>query len=312
VKKTYTGGQLDETRHFYYTDPARWQVIEERSVVPSVIPTANSSGACVTSTTFCSVIATRQATARWTSGCTGFRTQIGTSRNATAGVWCVGCARGWERESKLYRVRNRLYHERIGFWMQRDPIGLSAGTSLYPRDRSLYSFLASNPLRRLDPSGLSWIGAAFDVGCDFLTSPGFGCLCFVIELLDALSIGIGAVLLATLSVPPNFTKAILDIADCACDIAGMIASTFCYWDDCGPGLFSEAQIGGWLISFMGQGASCAWDLLVDLSGLGTFGQIMNTIGDVLMSGISNLGSIIMPGNDPGWVLCQQAFGNIFR
>jgi RHS repeat-associated protein len=30
VKKTYTGGQLQETRHFYYTEPSRWQVLEER------------------------------------------------------------------------------------------------------------------------------------------------------------------------------------------------------------------------------------------------------------------------------------------
>ena len=30
VKKTYVSGVLDETRHFYYTEPAKWQVIEER------------------------------------------------------------------------------------------------------------------------------------------------------------------------------------------------------------------------------------------------------------------------------------------
>jgi len=30
LKKTYPGGQLDETRHFYYTVPSRWQVLEER------------------------------------------------------------------------------------------------------------------------------------------------------------------------------------------------------------------------------------------------------------------------------------------
>ena len=30
LKRTYSGGSLDETRHFYYTDPQKWQVIEER------------------------------------------------------------------------------------------------------------------------------------------------------------------------------------------------------------------------------------------------------------------------------------------
>jgi hypothetical protein len=26
-KKPYASGQLDETRHFYYTEPSRWQVV---------------------------------------------------------------------------------------------------------------------------------------------------------------------------------------------------------------------------------------------------------------------------------------------
>jgi len=30
IKETYTGGMLDETRHFFYTEPSKWQVVEER------------------------------------------------------------------------------------------------------------------------------------------------------------------------------------------------------------------------------------------------------------------------------------------
>ena len=30
VKKSYSGGVLSETRHFFYTEPSRWQVVEER------------------------------------------------------------------------------------------------------------------------------------------------------------------------------------------------------------------------------------------------------------------------------------------
>ena len=30
IKKVYSGGVLDETRHLYYTEPSRWQVVEER------------------------------------------------------------------------------------------------------------------------------------------------------------------------------------------------------------------------------------------------------------------------------------------
>ncbi len=35
VKRTYSGGTLDETRHFYYTD--QWQTIEERTASGSLI-----------------------------------------------------------------------------------------------------------------------------------------------------------------------------------------------------------------------------------------------------------------------------------
>jgi len=341
VKKSYVSGELDETRHFYYTEPSRWQVIEERvgsstdaerqfilglRYVDDIIlrdrdttgngtlderlygmqdanwnvtSISNSSGSVQERYSYHAFGASAALTASFASRATS----IYAWETRFAGY-------RWERESRLYRVRNRVYHDRIGSWMQRDPIGLSAGTSLYSRDRPVYSFLDNNPLRRLDPSGLSWIGAAIDVGCDFLTSPGFGCLCHIIEWLDALSVGIQA-LLATLSVPPNITQAILNIADCACDIANMIASSFCYWENCDPEEYGSVHVGGWLISFTGQGASCAWNLLVDLSGLGTFGQIMNTIGDILTSGISNLGATIQPGNDPGWILCTQAFGNMF-
>ena len=58
VKETYAGGQLDETRHFYHTEPGRWQVVEER-VGTSTIRNASTCGVCGTSTISSSGIATR-------------------------------------------------------------------------------------------------------------------------------------------------------------------------------------------------------------------------------------------------------------
>ena len=37
IKRMYDSGELDETRHFYYTDPQKWQVIEERLESSSTI-----------------------------------------------------------------------------------------------------------------------------------------------------------------------------------------------------------------------------------------------------------------------------------
>ena len=53
----------------------------------------------------------------------------------------------FDSESCLFQVRERNYHPGLGSWLQRDPLGLSAGPNLY-------AFVAGNPISTTDPFGL--------------------------------------------------------------------------------------------------------------------------------------------------------------
>jgi len=50
-------------------------------------------------------------------------------------------------ESGLYHVRYRYYHDRLGRWITRDPLGYIDGMSVY-------GYVEGNPLTHTDPSGL--------------------------------------------------------------------------------------------------------------------------------------------------------------
>jgi RHS repeat-associated protein len=52
-----------------------------------------------------------------------------------------------DSETGLYRVRNRMYHVKLGLWLQRDPEG-------YVDGMSLYEYVRSAPVRARDPEGL--------------------------------------------------------------------------------------------------------------------------------------------------------------
>ena len=53
----------------------------------------------------------------------------------------------YDAETGLYNVRNREYHPTLGRFIQRDPVGYSAGMNLY-------SYAAASPITRADPMGL--------------------------------------------------------------------------------------------------------------------------------------------------------------
>ncbi|MDA0284411.1 MAG: RHS repeat-associated core domain-containing protein [Planctomycetota bacterium] len=53
----------------------------------------------------------------------------------------------WEDDTGLFHVRNRILNPRLGIWITRDPIGISAGPNLY-------QYVMSNPIAQTDPSGL--------------------------------------------------------------------------------------------------------------------------------------------------------------
>lgn len=56
----------------------------------------------------------------------------------------------FDAETGLYLARNRIHHSTLGRWLQRDPMGYLDGMSLY-------EYVRSGPVNRLDPMGLSLI-----------------------------------------------------------------------------------------------------------------------------------------------------------
>ncbi len=56
--------------------------------------------------------------------------------------------RRWDGESGLWYYRNRMYSAKLGRFMQRDPAGYMDGLNLY-------AYVRNNPLRYLDPAGLT-------------------------------------------------------------------------------------------------------------------------------------------------------------
>ncbi len=55
--------------------------------------------------------------------------------------------------SGLFLSPNRFYSSELGRWLSRDPLGESQGANLY-------AYTGNNPLNRLDPLGLCWLGDA--------------------------------------------------------------------------------------------------------------------------------------------------------
>ena len=194
VKKTYSGGSLDETRHFYYTDPQKWQVIEERLESSGTL-SANPDRQFVWGLRYIDDLALRDRDtdangtlderlyalqdANWnvvglvaTSGAVReryaymaygmprvltptFATR--TSSNYDAEVLYTGY--WYDPESGLSHVRNRMLHPYLGCWMQRDPLGYADGPSLF-------QYCISNPGVHSDPTGtatLAWVFVAIVV-----------------------------------------------------------------------------------------------------------------------------------------------------
>ena len=180
-RKTYVSGQLDETRHFYYSPHGRcW-----RSGSDDETPTASTCGASATSTTWCSATATPKVTAARAASASessGLEERlyaladpnynvvaIPTSRaSSSSGSSTTPTARprrraglssytggdyAWQYlfttrprdETGLMYYRNRDYHPQLGGFVTRDPLGA---------DFNLYRYVHGNPLLLTDPLGL--------------------------------------------------------------------------------------------------------------------------------------------------------------
>ena len=179
IQKSYTNGILSETRHLYYTDPSRWQVIEER-----LNSTTFAGQQCVWGPRYLDDLVLRDidtnsnATlfmrhyshqdANWnvvaianSEGTVQERyeyTSYGTpvfldasfgSRNTSMYQWQILFAGYyWDSVSGHYIVRNRIYNSALGTWLQKEFIQLT-----FNDDLNLFRYLKSSPLSSTDPSG---------------------------------------------------------------------------------------------------------------------------------------------------------------
>ena len=181
VKRTYDAGQLDETRHFYYTDPQKWQVIEERVESSGTISSNpdrqfvwglryiddfvlrdrdTDSNGTLDERLYALQDANWNVTAFADSNCSVQErcaySAYGTPRVLTATFATRASSScdlevqyaGYRHdvESGLSHVRNRMLHPGLGAWSQRDQVGYTAGSNLY-------QYAESRPASLIDPVG---------------------------------------------------------------------------------------------------------------------------------------------------------------
>jgi RHS repeat-associated protein len=177
VKKSYSTGVLSETRHLFYTEPSKWQVIEER-VDSSTDPNrqfvwghryiddlvlrdrdTDSDGslnerlyALQDSTWSVTTIidSTGTPTERYSYSAYGsVRVLTGAFgiRATTIYDWETTFS-GYRLDASatLYFIRHRVYSWNFG-WLQRDPLG-------YADTYNLYEYTSSNPTNATDSYGL--------------------------------------------------------------------------------------------------------------------------------------------------------------
>jgi RHS repeat-associated protein len=179
VKEAYVFGQLDETRHFYSTEPRRWQVLEERlgtsnnadrqfvwgvRYVDDLILRDRDSNADSTlderlygiqdANWNVTSIADAGASVQERYGYEAYGTaSISTNafdpRDSSAYQWEITLAGyRWDPLVVVHHVRNRAYASSLGSWLQRDLLGLTS------REINLYSYTRGRSTNHTDPRGL--------------------------------------------------------------------------------------------------------------------------------------------------------------
>jgi len=177
LKKTYSNGILDETRHLYYTEPSKWQAVEERvnnSTDPDrqfvwgvryvdglVLRDGDTTGngtlderlygmqdANWNVTSIADSTGSVQERYAYTAyGVPIFLTPAFANRAASNFDWeTLFAAYRWNQRTEFYNVRNRVFRPALGIWIQRDPL-------IYLSGYNLYEYASSNPLTNVDPSG---------------------------------------------------------------------------------------------------------------------------------------------------------------
>ncbi len=177
VQKSYVSGTLNETRHLYYTEPGKWQVVEERvgtstsanrqfvwglryiddlilrdrdtdgnGTLDERLYSLQDANWNVTGLVNSSGVM-QQRFVYTAYGLPVFLNSSFTSGSNTVGWEVLYAGYRFETTTSLMHVRHRVLSAALGCWVQRDPIGSSL-----PLD--LYSYSASTPLANTDPTGM--------------------------------------------------------------------------------------------------------------------------------------------------------------
>jgi RHS repeat-associated protein len=184
LQKTYTAGVLSETRHLYYTEPSKWQVIEERTgtspdsadaerrfvwglryiddlVLRDRDTDANGSlderlyalqDANWNVTAITNSSGTVQERYAYTAyGVPIFLDATFGSRASSSYAWeTLYAGYRWDAAIRHFQVRHRVYNATVGTWLTRDPLKTAATLHLY-------EYCNSRPIRASDPFGLRGI-----------------------------------------------------------------------------------------------------------------------------------------------------------
>lgn len=294
LSKIYTNGVLDNTRHQFYTEPSKWQVIEERvdSTVSAerqyiwgqryvdelVMRDRDSQGNGALDERLYSlqdgnwnitsivdnVASTQERYAYDAYGDSKILTPAFLHRASSLFDWGRTFA-GYETEpnSGLFNVRNRQLHPCLG-WLQRDPAGYTAGSSLY-------EYVNSQPVSQTDPSGLAKVfkkmDAEFEENCKFFaegcSGKFLGCICAIIGTADLIVGGIPAEAVGVVGTASAGTaaavylasKILLNMYDCACDVMGVFAKV-CQLEGCR----TRQDIQDFLFTYGANGFGCIMDI----------------------------------------------------
>ncbi len=170
-QNSYTAGVLSETRHIYYTEPSRWQPIEERTgtsttadrqfvwglrYVDDLIERDRGSERLYSmQDANWNVTAVSDASAavqeRYAYSAYGTPTILSAafvSRSGSSVNWeTLYAGYRYDVGTAFYHVRHRPYHPSLGTWAARDPLG-------YSDSNNLYLYCLARPTTALDPSGL--------------------------------------------------------------------------------------------------------------------------------------------------------------
>jgi RHS repeat-associated protein len=182
VKKCYSGGVLNETRHFYYSGPSKWQVLEERvgasadaerqflwgqRYVDDLIlrdRDTNREGTLderlyALQDANWNIVAVCDSTGTPSEryvyepyGTQNFLTPAFELTTASSVDWeTLYASYAWDEAGNFFAVRWRLLHAGLGVWLSRDPLG-------YKSRFSLYEYVGGAPVNVVDPWGLLAFG----------------------------------------------------------------------------------------------------------------------------------------------------------